>query len=474
MKKIFKYIMSATLVVAGMMQFASCNDANDWTVDPSVTKQRPPTSLKVELVDSASLEINVTIGTLANAVSYELQVSESPLSSVEANDAVTVTSEIWEFDGITVDDFQKGKYVLKRENEKFTITQNTTYYFRVRAVGEDGTKSNWYTNGLLYYGSDGDEKIAQILLKNSYNNNSNLNSTSSLTTPSVMWVGNMDIDPDALTINWHETDYATAKYLRNETTGEDRDISNVTPDTNPKTAVWKYKWDGLEVDKEYTFSLLDENKNVIGTFTGKTEFAPVEAISYYLSGALPNRLTTNDPDFIVKGLDSNGNESDLFKGYFTVAKKMKTKWSKDNSQKSSDRAFINPFSGKVFQPLSPMSSWYVSDSKYYHMIQTGGTASNIELTIPAKGRLYIYASDSNGRTISVTQKLKDEESDEEKEVTTTGKLQAAAKFSAGGANFIKTYVEKGTAKVTWSGNIDFCGIHFVPWEAVTSDSNAGQ
>ena len=465
MKKIFKYIMSATLVVAGMMQFASCNDANDWTVDPSVTKQRPPTSLKVELADSASLDINITIGTLANAVSYELQVSESPLSSVEANDALTVTSDIWEFDGITVADFQGGKYVLKRDNEKFTITQNTTYYFRVRAVGEDGTKSNWYTNGLLYYGSDGDEKIAQILLENSYNNNSNLNSTSSLTTPSVMWIGDMDIESDALTINWHETDYVTAKYLRNEATGEERDISNAEKNTEyTKTTVWKYTWTGLEVNKEYTFSLLDENKNVIGTFTGKTEFAPDLTISYFLPGKTASPLANTDPDFILKSLDNSGNESDLFIGKFIVGKKMATK-----SQKSSDRTYISPFTKQVFQPLSTTDKWYTSDATKYNMIQTKSKDSSIELIIPAEGRLYIYAS-GDGKEITVTQ----ESEDEGNLTSTTRKLPKEKNFASGGAKFTKVYVKPGAAKVTWSAGIDFCGIHFVPWEAVTSDSNAGQ
>jgi len=463
MKKTYNYIIAAAIILTGMLQLVSCKDSNnDWTTDPSVIQQRPPTSLTVELADSASLDINVTIGTLATATSYELQVSESPLSSVEANDAATVTSEIWKFDGITEDDFENGKYVLKRENEKFTITQNTTYYFRVRAVGEDGTKSNWYTNGLLYYGSDGDEKIAQTLLENSYTNNSNLNSNSSLTTPSVMWIGDMDIESDALTINWHETDYATAKYLRNETTGEERDISNAPK--NPeytKTKAWYYQWTGLEVDKEYTFSILDENNNVIGTFTGRTEFAPDLTISYFLPGKTDSPLASTDPDFELKSLDNNGNESDLFKGTFIVAKKMATK---TGGQKSSDRTYISPFTKQVFQPLSPTDKWYTSDGTKYNMIQTKSKDSSLELTIPAEGRLYIYAS-GQGKVITITQG-----SEEEGNFTSTKRdLPKEKNFASGGANFTKVYVKPGSAKVTWSAGIDFCGIHFVPWTAVTSE-----
>lgn len=367
MKKIFRYIMSATLVVTGMMQFASCNDANDWTVDPSVTKQRPPTSLKVELADSASLDINVTIGTLANAVSYELQVSESPLSSVEANDAATVTSDVWIFDGIKVSDFQGGKYVLKRDNGKFTIMQNTTYYFRVRAVGEDGTKSNWYTNGLLYNGSDGDEKIAQILLENSYNNNSNLNSTSSLTTPSLMWVDDNEIDPDALTISWHETDYTTVATIRNETLGTEVSASSAiqNPDYT-KVKVWYYKWDGLEVNKSYTFSLLDAAGNVISTLTKSTEPAPNMALAHSILkwemndviGAKGESKVVYDPD-----------------NYFSIT---------FNEESAANAGYTN--TGKYYCQ-TPDKKVYTSP--YRVQVKNRNT---LEVKIPESGRLYLYAN----------------------------------------------------------------------------------
>lgn len=381
MKKIFKYIMSATLVVTGMMQFASCNDANDWTVDPSVTKQRPPTSLKVELADSASLDINVTIGTLANAASYELQVSESPLSSVEANDAATVTSDVWTIDGIKVADFQGGKYVLKRENEKFTIKQNTTYYFRIRAVGEDGTKSNWYTNGLLYNGSDGDEKIAQILLKNSYNNNSNLNSTSSLTTPSVVWITDLDVDANALTINWYETDYATAKYMRNETTGEERDISTEKKpnDKYTKTKAWYYTWSGLEIEKEYTFSLLDEDKNVISTFTKSTEKAPVMDWARTI-------CPLNKPEWAEGGTKYPSNETVEFA---------------DRSFKITFHDYQKKFKGenkdvRIQNPLKQSSEKltfyrFNTNSTNFAKKPEDNEKCYIKIEIPAKGRLYVTA-----------------------------------------------------------------------------------
>lgn len=471
MKKIFKYIMSATLVVTGMMQFASCNDANDWTVDPSVTKQRPPTSLKVELADSASLDINVTIGTLTNAVSYELQVSESPLSSVEANDAATVTSDVWTFDGIKVSDFQGGKYVLKRDNGKFTIMQNTTYYFRVRAVGEDGTKSNWYTNGLLYNGSDGDEKIAQILLENSYSNNSNLNSTSSLTTPSLMWVGNTDIDPDALTINWHETDYTMAKYLRNESLegAPEVDISNA--DKNPKytkTTVWRYKWTGLEVNKEYTFSLLDENKNVIGTFTGKTEFQPDLSISYFF-GVFPAIATSSSRnDIELDGISASDytTTTTLFKGKIINNGKLKTE-----SKSYNDNAFASPFEkDKLFLPLATEGYITTKTTAKGNRISTGSKDNKIELEIPADGRLYIYAGGKN-TTLYVTQGSEEEENLKTSEHSVPATIN---KYDNGGTDFIKAYVTKGKATITWKESIYMCGIHFVPWEPVPNGSNAGQ
>ena len=83
MKKKYNYIIAAAILLTGMLQLVSCKDSNnDWTTDPSVTKQRPPSSLTVE-VDSATLDMSIQIGTIAKAAYYELQMSESALTSNE-------------------------------------------------------------------------------------------------------------------------------------------------------------------------------------------------------------------------------------------------------------------------------------------------------------------------------------------------------------------------------------------------------
>ena len=93
----YKYIMTVAIVLMGLLQFTSCNDANDWTVDTSVVKQRPPKSFKVELKDIRGDENGGplwkgTIGLVAGAKSYEVQMSKSPLTP---NSNLPVDGEIY-------------------------------------------------------------------------------------------------------------------------------------------------------------------------------------------------------------------------------------------------------------------------------------------------------------------------------------------------------------------------------------------
>lgn len=471
MKKTYKYIVTVAVVLMGLLQFTSCNDANDWSVDSSVIKQRPPTDLKVEVKDSATLDLTVQIGTVESAESYELQASTSVLTS---NGDLPVEGDIYTFSGITTDDFEKGKYIIKRskeDNGQFTVEQNTKYYFRVRAIGKDGSKSNWYTNGQLYYGGVSDESLAEKLIENTTKNIST-NSDGKpvgpvVETPATMWIRNLDVESDALTVNWHETDYVTAKYLRLETSGlDDVDISNVP--TNPKytkTKVWSYKWSGLEVDKEYTFSLLDADKNVISTVSRKTEYDPNLSISYFI-GNFPV-IAQKDADIVLKGKDADGNETELFQGLLKNGEKMKTE-----EKKSSDNAFISPFvKGDVFQPLSPGYKT-TADANKYNRISTGGSSSSIELTIPARGRLYIYmASNKNNSGVLTITQYGDE--DVVLEETKLDIPYQIINLKSGGTEFLKAYVEteingKKVVKttLTWNQSEFLCGIHFAPWEAI--------
>ena len=197
MKKKYNYIIAAAILLTGMLQLVSCKDSNnDWTTDPSVTKQRPPSSLTVE-VDSATLDMSIQIGTIAKAAYYELQMSESALTS---NEDIPVEGAIYTFNNITEDQFVNGKITISRQNEQCEIKDNTTYYFRVRAIGQDGTISNWYTNGMLYYGGIDNENTAKRMMANA---------CYSIDTPALLWVNDNDIDPDAMTISWYVPNYVT-------------------------------------------------------------------------------------------------------------------------------------------------------------------------------------------------------------------------------------------------------------------------
>ena len=357
MKKKYNYIIAAAILLTGMLQLVSCKDSNnDWTTDPSVTKQRPPSSLTVE-VDSATLDMSIQIGTIAKAAYYELQMSESALTS---NEDIPIEGAIYTFNNITEDQFVNGKITISRQNEQCEIKDNTTYYFRVRAIGQDGTISNWYTNGMLYYGGIGNENTAERMMANA---------CYSIDTPALLWVNDNDIDPDALTISWHETDYATVATIRNETLGTEVSASSAiqNPDYT-KVKVWYYKWDGLEANKAYTFSLLDAAGNVITTMTMSTEYAPNMALAHSI-------LTWEKEDVIgVKGESKVVYDPD---NYFSIT---------FNEESAANAGYTNTGS---YYCQTPDKNVYKSP----YRVQVKNT-NTLEVKVPESGRLYLYANGS--------------------------------------------------------------------------------
>lgn len=357
MKKTYYFITTVAIILTGMLQLVSCKDSNnDWTTDSSVLKQRPPSSLTVE-ADSATLDLTVQIGTIANAAYYELQMSESQLTS---NADIPVEGTIYTFSNIKESQFVDGKITIARKNEQCEIKDNTTYYFRVRAIGNDNTVSNWYTNGMLYYGGISNEKTAERMLANA---------CYSIDTPSVMWVNDNDVDPDALTISWHDTDYSTVATIRNETLGTEVSASSATQNPDyTKVKVWYYKWDGLEANKAYTFSLLDDAGNVITTMTMSTESAPNMSLAHSIlaweknqvCGVKGDTLELSDPDdyFAVNFLESS----------------------------AANAGYTNTGSYYCQTP----------DKKVYkspYRVQVKNT-NTLEIWVPESGRLYLYANGS--------------------------------------------------------------------------------
>lgn len=357
MKKTYNYIIAVAIVLTGMLQLVSCKDSNnDWTTDPSVIQQRPPTSLEAD-VDSATLDMSVQIGTIAKAAYYELQISESPLTS---NDDIPVEGTVYTFSDITEDEFVNGAITITRVNEQFTIKDNTSYYLRVRAIGNDGTISNWYTNGMLYYGGISNEKTAERMLENTYYR---------AETPAIEWVSDNNIDPDALTISWYETSYATVATIRNETLGTEVSASAATQDPDyTKIKVWNYKWEGLEANKAYTFSLLDDAGNVITTMTQSTEYAP--------NMALAHSILTWEKDEVIgaKGESKVVYDPD---NYFSIT---------FNEESASNAGYTNT-GGYYCQ--TPDKKVYKSP----YRVQVKNT-NTLEAQVPEDGRLYLYANGS--------------------------------------------------------------------------------
>ena len=446
MKKTYYFITTVAIILTGMLQLVSCKDSNnDWTTDSSVLKQRPPSSLTVE-ADSATLDLTVQIGTIANAAYYELQMSESQLTS---NADIPVEGTIYTFSNIKESQFVDGKITIARKNEQCEIKDNTTYYFRVRAIGNDNTVSNWYTNGMLYYGGISNEKTAERMLANA---------CYSIDTPSLMWVNDNDVDPDALTISWHDTDYSTVATIRNETLGTEVSASSATQNPDyTKVKVWYYKWDGLEANKAYTFSLLDDAGNVITTMTMSTESAPNMSLAHSIlaweknqvCGVKGDTLELSDPDdyFAVNFLESS----------------------------AANAGYTNTGSYYCQTP----------DKKVYkspYRVQVKNT-NTLEIWVPESGRLYLYANGSP--TTYVVSKYMGIDADTQEDVweeiqrVTVKKDDKISIVDDGGSSrncfkFVKIKLSGATdgkykLAPTASKSCYFYGFVFIP-----NDTNAGQ
>lgn len=259
----------------GLLQFTSCDKDNDWTVDSSVIKQYPPTSLKVD-VDLKTHMVKGTIGAISGVASYEIQMSKSPLPS---NANIPVEGEIFtakfEYNDETGD--------ISLADKGFPrVEENTTYYFRVRAIGKDGSVSNWYTNGSLYNGGVTDATLEKKLIEHTYAADGDKNSVCCITVPPIMW--ETDVDEDYVTVRWHEINFAKITTLRvntpeGEQVGQDVDVSSQEPleetySEEDDTKLYEKTIDGLDLATNYVVSLLDEEGNVITKVNTATENTP--------------------------------------------------------------------------------------------------------------------------------------------------------------------------------------------------------
>ncbi len=452
MKKMYKYIMTVAIVLMGLLQFTSCNDANDWAVDPSLVKQRPPSSFKMDIDDIKIPSWKGTIGTVAGAKSYEVQMSQSPLSS---NGNLPVEGEIHTMKVDYTGD--EGDLVIDREHSDFPRLQwGNTYYFRIRAIGEDGTVSNWFTNGKLYNGGVTDEALEKKLIEHTYEKSSDYNSYAMITVHPLLWSESADISENSITVRWHEITSGNITYLRNGEDGELIDISSTpSEESHPdfeKVKAYNYKFDGLESGTEYTFYLLDDNKNVLATTTSSTETAPDMNLA----------LKIDDWGTIANGTDVTVRDAT---GRFIVdiageGAKIKTETDKTD-------LYFNP-KGILECPMANGMR-----------LTTGGKAGSMTLTLPAAtGRLYAYThvgSSGAGRKMLV-KRLSDGNNVEflPPNSKVSGKNEAGE--SKTGYVYQKIYItdedidkenNKVTVTITWDASIYICGFCFVPWEAIT-------
>lgn len=430
----YKYIMTVAIVLMGLLQFTSCNDANDWTVDKSVLKQRPPTSFKVEYDKIKTLNKKITIGTAPGAKSYEIQMSEAALAQ---NGAVIGDKPI--HTAIVNYDAETGDLVLDEESSDLPhFEHGKDYYFRVRAIGEDGSLSNWYTNGSLYKGGVSNPDLENKLIENTYKYDGDKNSYSTITIPVEMWVDGSDVDASEITMHWYEMKNATIKYLRNESKPDDLvDISSVSPtgtySEDDDTNIYEYTWSGLEGKTEYTFSLLaDDKETVLGTVTATTEVTPDMSKARSIlewtkdqvistKGAPP--LTITDPDH----------------GDFKIL---------IYQNNAVNAGYTNTGSYKCQNPLKERYT-----SKYRFQSKN---RNELEFEVPSDGRLYLYAN-GNPTTYKVTQ-----EGEPDQEIT----IKKDNKDADSNIKFTKIWVKRGIVKLTptASASCYYYGFVFVPNE----------
>lgn len=296
MKKLYNLIALFAVLLMGVM--VSCSpDQNDWNTDSSAKRPYAPSSVTAE-IDSFSLVMSIKVAQLTTAKSYEVQVSREPLMSGfdETPGIITIVSE-------------SGVVEIARNDDRLGeggIKEGDVLYTRARAVSEDGTKSKWVTNGMLYNeGYVKSEEIAALLKKNA---------TLKVAAPSGMWV--TGVEETSMKLNWYmlpteskKADKAYCKapsYIINETWKEageqESDYKHMI--TAEELEAYQYEWTGLTVGQEYHFTLYDQDGTKIGDATEATEYSPNMDLAMYIT---VNELSA-DTDSPVYEIDEQGNK----------------------------------------------------------------------------------------------------------------------------------------------------------------------
>lgn len=402
MKKLYNIIALFAVLLMGMM--VSCSpDQNDWSTDPSAKRPYAPASVTAE-IDSFSLVMSIKVAQQATAKSYEVQVSRDPLMSGydETPGIITIESE-------------SGVVEIARNDERLGeggISEGDVLYARARVVSEDGTKSKWVTNGMLYNeGYVKSEEIASLLRKNA---------TLKVTAPSGLWV--TGVEETSMRLNWYmlpteskkaEKAYCKApSYIINETWKEAGEEESVYKHmiTSEERDNYQYEWTGLTVGQSYHFTLYDEDGTKIGDAVEATEYSPNMDLAMYITVAQiyadkdepvyeideqGNKVVKRDPNTGLPVPNARGN---VLEEQLTGKQMFTTKAFQYHIESE------NEFNGKKFKVVfnnETASGWTESRNDYVgnpvneaeNYIIRGQIKKNstAKLTFPSAGRLYIYA-----------------------------------------------------------------------------------
>ena len=448
----YKYIMTVVIVLMGLLQFTSCDDANDWTVDSSVLKQYPPTSLKVD-VDLKTHMVKGSIGAISGVASYEIQMSKSPLSS---NASIPVEGEVFT---ATFEKSEETGDISLADGGFPRLEENTTYYFRVRAIGKDGSISNWYTNGSLYNGGVTDAALEKKLIEHTYAADGDKNSVCCITVPPIMW--ETDVDEDYVTVRWHEIKFAKITTLRVETpegekVGQDVDVSSEDPleetySEDDDTKLYEKTIDGLDLATNYVVSLLDEEGDVITKVNTATENTPDMNLAMSVT-----KDKLEKERFMTKGVAYPVTSDEVGGRTFSVT-------------------FNNESAGGWTADRNDYVANPVKKAIKFNARAQLKKKNTVTIKVPCKGRLYIYGYNKTTLTASHVDSGGDKVTDWEITTSTTKQKIPTVEDESVVQNAYMSYhkrinvVNQEVTLTIGSESFYFYGFCFVP-----DDPNAGQ
>jgi hypothetical protein len=417
MKKIHLYILASTLTFMGVL--TACTNENDWSENNGsghLTRVLTPSDLSAS-TDSATLDITVKfkeLSTKNTELTYEVQISESPLS-----EGIDGTPGIATFDGTG------SPIVISRTNGQLELKDGTAYYLRLRAK-DNSRVSKWVTDGTQggYY---------------------------QIKTPETFRIDDDDVFYNKIVLSWNKKQiaknsnphYCNIQSIKNVNTGNEEVL------TDDQLKSGSFEWTGLTESTEYAFQLIDTDNKVIKELKKTTETKPnmdwartITDLSSWKSG---EAVELADKSFKITIAD--------------YGKKFK-------GDADKNAIFIDPLGNKTtkakFYRFSTNTNAFATSPNDNSMCQ-------IKMEIPAAGRLYVYTyggSNSDIRRLIIKKMISAKKFDT-KEYYNKAVAYAAVEKDTYSYNKI-CFTEAGTYYLSNSASIYFWRFVFVP-DAVLND-----